>query len=244
MQQFVSSMPERYSQAFDVLDIQQHAAIARDRGSKVATVGQFASFRHRGAALCIVAADRPGLLAAISASLTLVGLDVIEAEIFTRRVSANVNEAVDLFWVSRTAPPKHHPLTVLDLQSLDRCLAELLGKSELELPPPATSPFCRAPESATRIHFREDSEGRFTTLEVEANDRSGLLLAVSQALFAARVQIIGSRLKMRDGNAIGRFDLVELNEARIVSSRRNEIQLAVLTAIDNLLGACAPAVAV
>ena len=48
----------------------------------------------------MVADDRPGLLATISAALVLCGLDVIEAEAYTRRVEGEHDEAIDVFRTS------------------------------------------------------------------------------------------------------------------------------------------------
>jgi [protein-PII] uridylyltransferase len=234
LDQFVASMPVRYVQTFGIVEIQQHARIVRERGQQLAHVGQFASMRHHGAALCVVAQDRPGLLATISSALTLSDLSVIEAEIFTRRVSPSLNEAVDLFWIIRKAPLQHVEITPGDVSRVRHYLADLLSHST-SVPPERTSAFMnRASETSTRVRFIDDAQGCFTTLEVDANDRSGLLLAICRTLFAANVQIVGSHIKAESGRARGRFELVELDERPIAAGRRHDMQLAILSAIDQL----------
>ncbi|HEY3668857.1 MAG TPA: hypothetical protein VGL19_22820, partial [Polyangiaceae bacterium] len=96
---FAASLPESYRRNFDLVAIGAHTKIARERESASANVGSFFSSRVPGSAVCVVADDRPGLLATISAALVLCGLDVIEAEAYTRRVAGRPNEAVDVFWV-------------------------------------------------------------------------------------------------------------------------------------------------
>ena len=96
---FAATLPESYRRNFDLVAIAAHTRIARERESAPANVGSFNSSRVPGSAVCVVADDRPGLLATISAALVLCGLDVIEAEAYTRRVDQRANEAVDVFWV-------------------------------------------------------------------------------------------------------------------------------------------------
>ena len=93
---FGATLPESYRRNFDLVAIAAHSKIARERESAPANVGSFFSSRVPGSAVCVVADDRPGLLATISAALVLCGLDVIEAEAYTRRVVDKTNEAVDV----------------------------------------------------------------------------------------------------------------------------------------------------
>ena len=86
------------------------------------------------------------------------------------------------------------------------------------------------------MRFLEASDGSFSTLEVETGDRSGLLLALAQALFNQRVQIVSSQVKTTGTRVYDRFSIVELDGSPISPSRRLEIQVAVLTAVDPIVG--------
>jgi UTP:GlnB (protein PII) uridylyltransferase len=227
-------MPARYAQTFSALDIQQHARIVQARGKQLAHVGEVASMRQRGTALCVVAADRPGLLATISAALSQAGLAVLEAEIFTRHVSASQSEAVDMFWVFRRAPLQHLPISATDVRRVTHHLVELLSHSDPVLPARPSGFIARASETSTQVRFIQNSEGRFTTLELDANDRPGLFLAICRAVFATRIQITGSRFKAEQGRSRGRFELVELDDSPIGADRRQDVQVAILSAIDEL----------
>lgn len=231
---FAASLPESYRSNFDASAIAAHARIARERESAPANIGAFFSNRVPGAAICVVADDRPGLLATISAALVLCGLDVIEAEAYTRRIPGKHDEAVDIFWV-RHEDPSDHRLRLAHEEILQLCQT-LIGLIEgrLERKRADSSGRATATPAAkeTVVRFIEGADGAFATLEVETFDRSGLLLSLSQALFSQRVQIVGSQVKTRGGRVYDRFHIVELDNKPISPSRRLEIQVAILSAID------------
>jgi UTP:GlnB (protein PII) uridylyltransferase len=82
------------------------------------------------------------------------------------------------------------------------------------------------------VRFIESQDGVFSTLEVETGDRSGLLLALAQALFQQRVQIVGSQVKTTGTRVFDRFHIVEFDGSPISSARRLDIQVAVISAVD------------
>jgi len=232
--EFVGTLPARYSEQFDTDAIRQHAKIARDRRKRPAHAGLFDG-GVGGPALCVVAADGPGLLAAISASLMLEGFDIIHAEAFTRWSPPTGFEAVDLFWVRRM--DRRGLLGESDVVAVKRTLLELLGKRG-PLGPKKRVALAPTPGSAeTSVRFLEHPSEARLTLELDTNDRAGLLLAVSEALFREGVQIVGSRIRTSGGRVLDRFDLLELDGSRISGTRLQRIQLAVLAAVDSPGGA-------
>ncbi len=234
LRSFAASLPASYRSNFDQSAIAAHARVARERESAPANIGTFFSNRVPGAAICVVADDRPGLLATISAALVLCGLDVIEAEAYTRRVRGKHDEAVDVFWVRHEDPADHRlGLTHEEVLQLCQTLIGLIeGKLDRKKADPANRAAATPAAKETVVRFIEGEDGTFATLEVETFDRSGLLLALSQALFAQRVQIVGSQVKTRGGRVFDRFHIVELDNKPISPARRLEIQVAILTAID------------
>jgi [protein-PII] uridylyltransferase len=235
---FEASLPESYRKNFDGAAIAVHARLSASRAPHAIRVGSFPSSRP-GTALCIVADDRPGLLATISAAFVIQHLDVIEAEAYTRRVSGHPDEAVDVFWVRHDPVEKRGaPVTADDIEDFRTTLAGLLeGRVDRER---ASDPgFVHPPTPSsveTVVRFIEGDDGSFTTLEVETGDRSGLLLALAQALFQQRVQIVSSQVKTNGTRVFDRFSIVELDGKPIGAPRRLEIQVAVLTAVDPLVG--------
>jgi [protein-PII] uridylyltransferase len=233
---FPRSLPESYRRNFDAPAMAAHFAIAESRGAALVAIGAFPSNRS-GTALCVVADDRPGLLATISAALVLSRLDVIEAEAYTRRQPGKPDEALDVFWV-RHDPPELRaapvgPEHIEQLKStVEGLLAGKLDRTRVD----STRRIATPSAVETVVRFIEGSDGSFTTLEVETGDRSGLLLALSQALFGQRVQIIGSQVKTTGTRVFDRFSIVELDGSPINATRRLEIQVAVLSAVDPIIG--------
>lgn len=234
---FASSLPESYRSHFELGAIADHARVALERESAPANVGRFSSGRVPGDAICVVADDRPGLLATISAALVMCGLDVIEAEAYTRKIPGQHDEAIDIFWVrheSRERRDQH--LSREEVEQLRQTLIGLLdGKLERRRLGDSQRPIPTPASTETIVRFIENADGNFSTLEVETGDRSGLLLALSQALFQQRVQIIGSQVKTTGKRVFDRFNIVELDGSPIGPSRRLEIQVAVLSAVDPVI---------
>lgn len=179
-------------------------------------------------ALCVVADDRPGLLALISSAFLEQGLDVESAEAYTRKRDDGRLEAVDLFWVRRLGSAT---VADSDIAGLTATLNELLAGKRSPLPAKETlvePGFV----SETTVRFIEGDDGALNVLEVETDDRSGLLLAVSRALFEMRVQITASQVRTTGRRVYDRFVLLELDGSPIEASRRLEIQVGVITAIE------------
>jgi UTP:GlnB (protein PII) uridylyltransferase len=233
LRSFAASLPASYRGNFEASAIAAHARVARERESAPANIGSFFSNRVPGAAICVVADDRPGLLATISAALVLCGLDVIEAEAYTRRVAGKHDEAVDIFWVRHEdASDDRRLLSHEEILQLCQTLIGLIeGKLERKRPDAGRTAITPAAKE-TVVRFIEGEDGTFATLEVETFDRSGLLLSLSQALFSQRVQIVGSQVKTRGGRVFDRFHIVEFDNKPISPARRLEIQVAILSAID------------
>jgi [protein-PII] uridylyltransferase len=231
---FAASLPPSYRTNFEADAIAAHARIARERESAPANIGTFVSNRVPGSAVCVVADDRPGLLATISAALVLCNLDVIEAEAYTRRVEGQHDEAVDIFWVRHEDPSdRRQDVSQEEILHLCQTLIGLIeGKLDRKRVDPAARQAATPAAKETVVRFIEGEDGTFATLEVETFDRSGLLLSLSQALFSQRVQIVGSQVKTRGGRVFDRFHIVELDNKPISPARRLEIQVAILSAID------------
>ena len=82
------------------------------------------------------------------------------------------------------------------------------------------------------MRFVEGSDGCLSTLEVETEDRTGLLLSLARALFAARVQIVRSEVRTVEDQVFDRFTITEPNGGPVNAERRLAIQVAVLSALD------------
>jgi len=234
IERFVASLPPRYARTFDTDTMERHARTAHARNSRLVNVGLFHCPSRPGKGLSVVAPDRPGLLAIISLAFDMCGLDIIEAEVFTRHDPLGDDEALDLFWVRHKVAPATTGLAPAGVRQLRDTLVHLLERAPKELLPVMERGYKTPAATGTLVRFLEDREGRFANLEIETNDRSGLLLGVCQALFNEGIQIVGSRIKTEAGRVWGRFEITELLDTPIEHSRRHIIKLAILHAVDNV----------
>lgn len=219
---FLASMPAEYRDAFDAEAQAEHARIVAGRGARASFLSTWRGDRDGATAICIVAADSPGLFSRISAALVAHDIDVVAAEAYCRTRSDGRVEAVDFLWIRREAP-----LAPRDIAAIGEMIDALVrGVVRFEAPfrPP------RRIGAATRVRFEQ--EDGVTVLTVEAADRPGLLLAMTKTIFVSRMQIVGLHAKSERGRAVDRFQLAELDGSAVAQHRLLELQTAILEAID------------
>jgi [protein-PII] uridylyltransferase len=186
LDELLGCLPERYLLANRPESIVQHAHVVQERGGRGACVARVPSRHPEAAELCVVANDRPGLLASIAAALTASRLEVLTAEVYSHPVGAE-REALDLFWVRdrdggmagvETALPR----LARDLD--DVCSGRVAPADLLRLRTGSASPWRERPSPAvaTEILFDDRASNRHTIVEVFAKDRPGLLYTLAQAL--------------------------------------------------------------
>lgn len=235
LQRFSHSLPSKYRTRVDAATTVEHARVAAGRGDQPVNVGRFTSYRPGTTGLCVVGEDRPGLLATIGAALVLHGLEISDAEAYTRKLEGGPDEALDIFWVRRDSDDTSE-LTDEEIEALCGTMSGLVsGTIDLEQARERTRHAPAPAQGATVVRFLEDEDGAFATLEVEASDRPGLLLRLAHALYGQQLQIVGSELRTRDGKALDRFSLVERDGSPVSPERRLHVQVAVLTAVEEAM---------
>jgi [protein-PII] uridylyltransferase len=226
-------MPAEYLRLFDEAAIEAHAAIVHRRGSAAARVEAWKVLSEGVVAVCVVADDVVGLLSRICAAMFAHGADVVAAQVYGRVRHDFVMEAVDLLWIRRAPGPNGSsgPLRSQDIERIGDTLDALVrGNPSLQ----RTVRLVRAVRAAgrsTTVDFERDERGG-TLLTVQADDRPGLLLAVTRALFAERVQILSSHVETEGKRAIDRFWVAELDGSPLDGARQVSLQAVVLEAID------------
>lgn len=201
-------------------------------------VGPCSAPRLPGTALSVIADDRPGLLATISAAFVRENLDVIAAEAYTRNLPNHQREALDIFWVQRLgADDPRRPLSSGEIKRLEQTLAAMLDDQLQPMKRASSSPPARLTGAAqANVRFVEDKDGQLSWLEVETDDRAGLLLTLSRALFEQKVQIVSSHVRTQAGHVRDKFAITEINDDPIGNERRLQVQVAVLSAIQRIMG--------
>ncbi|AKU98827.1 [Protein-PII] uridylyltransferase [Labilithrix luteola] len=229
---FIESMPLAYRATFDTDAIEAHAGIVRRRAAHATRVELWRELSERVAAICIVADDRPGLFSQISAALVAYDIDVVAAEAYCRiRPDTRTTEAVGFLWIRRLAPGGAVlPVRARDVARIGEMVEALAtGEATFEASLPRSIP---APTPATSVRFEEDPTDGSTVLTVEAVDKPGLLLIVTQALFRAGIHITNLRAKTENGRARDRFVLAERDGGALSRERLLTLQGAIFEAIE------------
>jgi len=230
---FVESLPAQYRDRHDALAIADHARLAQRR-TGLAVSGIFRASIAGGLPICVVADDAPGLLSRISAALVLSRLDVVRAEAYCRTTQSGV-EAVDLFWVRAVGAEGDAgwigPQDVARFQTTlvvlldgtfqaDSLIREQLGGNGGRASNPAA------------VRFLTDGSSAISAVDIEADDRPGLLYVVSDALFRAGLMIVRSEIATLGGRVVDRFYVRELDGQQVVRRRVAAIRTAVVDSLD------------
>ncbi len=229
MNAFLATMPAAYERLYRATEVIEHAAIVSRRGDRLVHAELWHS--ESGPLLCVVAEDRPGLLALMTDALLAQGLSIQSARAFCREPSKERVEAVD-FLELRTPAGSGDLSTQLDaegLQSFARSLGELIAE---DMAASVTSRPPRAESTPTRVYFERQSlaDGTYL-LVVDAPDSDGLLHAVSSALHEKGLRIMACEIRTLEGRARDRFE-VEPSVPRVLNDAALcDVQLAVLAAL-------------
>jgi [protein-PII] uridylyltransferase len=181
-------LPERYYALFDVAMRRHHAKLV-DRLTDERRAAMLDLVRGPGALrLTLVARDRPGLLAQMTALLDDREMMVIAADVFT--VPGQSNVALDVF---RLQPRGESELDVASLTEMEQSLSNGFDLQAAP-PPPLSQPRWTTPRRiATRVSFDSDPAGQRTIVEVETLDRPGVLRRITLAFAALGIEILLAR---------------------------------------------------
>jgi UTP:GlnB (protein PII) uridylyltransferase len=184
----------------------------------------------------VVAQDSPGLFSNIAAALRLQGFDIVHAEAYTRRLDSGEREVLDLFRLQIQQGRAVDTSAATDIAaSISTTLHDLLaGKLDPSQALPAPQPEPLGTLHDTRVRFIEGEDGALSTLEVETDDRSGLLLTLARALSNQKVSVERSEVRTLNSRVLDRFTLAEHDGSPISDARRLNIQVAVISAIESL----------
>jgi [protein-PII] uridylyltransferase len=212
----LESMPERYLLANAPDSIVQHARVVADRGARRAHLARVSSRHPEAAELCVVADDRPGLLAGIAAAITASRLEVLGAQVYSRQVEGRW-EAVDVFWVrdrdgGTDGVEQVLPRLARDVD--DVCAGRVDAAELLRSRTGTVSPWRERPSPAvpTEVIIDDRASPRHTVIEVFAKDRPGLLYALARAMHELGLSIALSKINTEGTRVADVFYVSELGE--------------------------------
>jgi [protein-PII] uridylyltransferase len=221
----LASMPERYLLANAPESIVQHARVVGERGGRTANVGRISSRRAEATELCVVADDRPGLLASIAAAITANRFEVLAAQVYSRQCKDARVEAVDLFWVrdregGTDGVDRVLPRLACDLEDVvaARVDPEVLLRARIG----SASPWRERPSPAVTVEVLVDDRAspRHTVVEVFAKDRPGLLYTLARALHELGLSIVLSKINTEGMRVADVFYVSELDGSKVAPGPR------------------------
>jgi [protein-PII] uridylyltransferase len=232
MDQFVATMPDAYARLYRPSEVAEHAGIVSRRGARLVHAELWQS--AKGPQLCVVAEDRPGLLALVTDALLAQGMGIQSARAFCRVVSKDRDEAVD-FLELHALGGAEDVATQLDaggLQAFAQSLNELISDDLARRTESSSSAARTEPAATTRAYFERQSpaDGCYL-LVVDAPDSDGLLHAVTSALHAQGMRIIACEIRTVEGRARDRFEVEPISQRALNDGELCDVQLAVLDAL-------------
>ncbi len=235
---FLASMPERYVLANAPESIVAHAAASIARGTAAARVQMVPTRNTDVAELCVVADDRPGLLARIAAAITASRLEVLAAQVYSRPLAEGRVEAVDVFWVRDRVDgvggvERAMPRLARDVAEL--CEPGVDPEELLRNRVGAASPWRERPSPAvaTEIAIDDRASPRHTVVDVFAKDRPGLLYTLAREIHELGLQIALSKINTEGTRVADVFYVCELDGTKVEPGERaHAIRTRLARAID------------
>jgi [protein-PII] uridylyltransferase len=199
---FILRMPRTYLLNVPLERIARHMARLRAPVGRL-DVHTLAEPGERPAtySLTVIAADRPGLLSSIAGALSLAGLSILTAQVFTTRDDV----AVDVFEVEGVFEPEVTEGRWREFRSTLRKVLE--GRLSLEhrvdqkrahYPPPRR-------DLPVDVTIHNDVSDFFTVVEVGAPDRIGLLFDVTATLAELQLDVHLAKVATYGGRIVDAF---------------------------------------
>jgi len=241
-----SLLPDRYYEIYSPKQILDDVELAHrfmhrlvvENQRALSPVTAWIDERDRGYSLVKICTwDRAGLFGKIAGCLSAAGLNIMGAQIFTRGDGI----VLDTFFVNdgRTGnlankEQREKFSTLLEAVmtgetvNFDKLIRQqATGR-------PAYSPYL-GENLGTQIHFENSTTDDRTLIEIETEDRLGLLYAISQALAEKRVDIITARIVTERGAAMDSFYVRGIAGKQITDpARQAAVEQALRTAIGQL----------
>lgn len=184
LEHFLSALPERYLYANEPAALIQQADFAARAEKEVASIGVLTTTEPY-VELCVVADDRPGLLAMITATFSHAKLKVLGAQVYSWVGSDGRRRSLDMFWVRSGQQASATVKLVPRLESeLRRLMAGEIDAVELvtgSRQQPAWT-LRHTPPVETKVNVDNRGASNHTIIEVTTRDRRGLLFWLASTL--------------------------------------------------------------
>ena len=245
LQAHFTHLPPRYYQIHTAREVATDLTLAHEfmhrhlatEDPALAPVVHWHNEPDRGCTLVKICTwDRPGLFSKITGALTAAGLNILSAQIFTRR------DGLILDTFSVTDAQTGLPTRKEEREKCERLLLDALAHG-LDLTPLITPRSSFAPlyhslegeHIPTAIRFDNEASASRTVIDLETEDQVGLLYAVSRALSELALDISLAKICTEKGAAVDSFYVSEMDGSRILApERQGEIERTLRATIARL----------
>jgi [protein-PII] uridylyltransferase len=169
--------------------------------------------------------DRMRLFVKIAGSFSAAGLSILTAQIFTRAdgIVLDTFFVVDARTGALAGPEQREQFgAVLEkaLTGTDVDFRTLIRKQHIVRPSYVAY---LGEQMPTSIRFDNESSERRTVIEIETEDRVGLLFVISQSLAKLGLDISTARIQTEKGAAIDSFYVRDTNRQKVLSAERQKV---------------------
>jgi [protein-PII] uridylyltransferase len=169
--------------------------------------------------------DRAGLFSKISGSFSAAGINILSAQIFTRADGI----VIDTFSV--TDAPTGNMVGREDREKFEEILLHVLTGEISDVGPligrqKAVRPLYQSLEGERiplRIYMDNDTSETRTVIDLETEDRLGLLYAISQVFVELQIDVVLAKISTEKGAAIDTFYVCDSDGQKIVSPERQRL---------------------
>ncbi|HEY3256578.1 MAG TPA: hypothetical protein VGJ91_21610, partial [Polyangiaceae bacterium] len=138
MTEFLQTMPAAYARAFTPSEVAEHARVVARRGLHLVHAEMCVG--PSGEQVCVVAEDRPGLLALVTDALLVHGLSIRNAKVYCRERADGQLEAVDFFQLQHEKGDVSLGIGPAELGAFLQTLSELVAEDVLAASRPSAAP--------------------------------------------------------------------------------------------------------
>lgn len=227
-------LPERYMRATDASRMAAHFRLVRSRGTSPAAFGWADRGDGRGSELVVTAADRPGLFSLVAGTLTVHGIDILGADLYTRK------DGVVLDTLRVAEVPGQRPLRPERRARIEAALVEAVA-GRLDVPGAferwqaqsatrARRPRGRAARTPS-VRFDQEASALATVVEVKAPDQPGLAYSLAHALAEAGLDIASARIATAKALALDVFYVCDAQGRKLDRDALPAVEQALLAAL-------------
>ena len=234
MEAHFAALPPRYFQIHSAVEIVRdlqvvhrflHLQLSEEETNALGPVMDWHNEPDRGYTVAKVCTwDRPGLFSNITGAFSAAGLNILSAQIFTRSDGI----ALDTFYV--TDAKSGALANKEEREKLEALLQKVLTGGEVDFAAliakqGATRPLYQSYEGdriPAQVSFDNEAAESRTVIEVETEDRVGLLHAISQALAEVNLNITAAKIVTEKGAAIDAFYVSEQDGQKVLDAGRRE----------------------